>query len=744
MEERKLKQLLNDMSLDEKIGQMVQIPGSFFEEDFVVTGPANFINYTSEELKLAGSVLSVIGADKLRDIQERFMEEHPHHIPLMFMADIINGYRTIFPIPLGQGASFNPGLSEKASEIAASESACAGLHVVFSPMVDLVRDARWGRVMESTGEDPYLNSMFAKAFVEGYQGKPGNDGHPVLTERGNLSACVKHFAAYGAPVAGRDYNTVELSERTLKEEYLPSYKAALDSGCEMVMTSFNVLSRIPATGNIRLMRDILRKEWGSEAVLISDWGAIGELVSHGVAKDVKEAAYMAIKAGVDIDMCTRCYSGNLKALAEEGRIEEELIDEAVLRILRLKNRLGLFEHPFKDADPSAEKKYILCEDNRKAAREAAAESFVLLKNEGILPLKDTETTAFIGPFADSPMIHGAWSIYADEKDAVSIKDGAEKAGFTSRFAKGCALSADYPLIGMGRKACGFIEEDGDDELIKEAVELAKASETVVLTVGELNIMSGEASSRGMLDIPKRQKRLLKEVSAVNRNIITVLFTGRPLDLREISELSKAILVVWQPGSEGGNAICDVLSGKKCPSGKLPMSFPYSVGQVPVYYGELSTGRAYKEGDENKFLSKYIDIPNSPLYPFGFGLGYSETEISDITLDKNDIRMGSKDSIRASVVLKNKGEREAGEVVQLYIHDEFASAARPVRELKGFQKVFLKPGEEKKIEFEITEDMLCFWGEDPSKGMTFGAEKGDFTVFIGLSSDTGNKASFSLS
>ncbi len=744
MEEIRLKQLLADLSLDEKIGQMVQIPGLYFEKDFVITGPANFINYTEEEVRLAGSVLSVVGADKLRGIQDRFLEEHPHHIPLMFMADIINGYRTIFPIPLGQGASFNPELSKKAAQIAALESAYAGLHVLFSPMVDLVRDARWGRVMESTGEDPCLNSMFARAIVEGYQGEKKAGGRPELTTEGNVSACIKHFAAYGAAMSGRDYNTVELSERTLREEYLPSYKEAIDAGCEMVMTSFNVLSRIPATGNKWLMRDILRKEWGFDGVLISDWGAIGELVNHGIAENEKEAAYRALLAGVDIDMCTRCYSGSLKALVKEGRIKEELIDEAVFRILKLKNQLGLFEHPYKDADPSAEKKYILCGDNRKAAREAASESFVLLKNDGLLPLSDTETTAFIGPFSDSAVIHGAWSIYADAKDSVSIKDGAKKAGFKSRFAKGCALSADYPLIGLGRKECEFIDEAGDEELIREAVELAKASKTVVLTLGELNLMSGEASSRGMLDIPKRQQRLFKEVSAVNPNIVTVLFTGRPLDLREISEASKALLVVWQPGSEGGNAICDILSGKISPSGKLPMSFPYSVGQVPVFYGELTTGRPLTPDTSNKFLSKYIDIPNSPLYSFGFGLSYSEFEVSEVSLDKKAVAMGSKEGIKASVILKNKGKMEACEVVQMYIRDKFASVARPVKELKGFKKICLKPGEERKVEFEITEDMLGFWGEDETSGNTFRAEKGDFIVYIGTSSDTKNKAEFSLS
>ncbi|MCR5790120.1 MAG: beta-glucosidase BglX [Lachnospiraceae bacterium] len=741
MQESRLKELLSDLTIEEKVGQLVQIPGSFFEEDFVITGPANAMNFTKEDLRLAGSVLSVVGAEKLTDIQKRFMDEHPHHIPLLFMADIINGYRTIFPVPLAQGASFHPALSKKAAEVAALESAYAGLHLLFSPMVDLSRDARWGRVMESTGEDPYLNSLFAAAIVEGYQGGKGADGHPALTEKGRLSACVKHFAAYGGAIGGRDYNTVELSERTLREEYLPSYQAAVEAGTETVMTSFNVLNRIPASGNRHLMRDILRQEWGFDGVLISDWAAIAELVSHGIAEDQKEAAYLAMQAGVDIDMCTRCYAGNLKELVEEGRIPETRLDEAVLRVLRLKNRLGLFEDPFKDADASQEKTYILCNENRKLSREAAAESFVLLKNEGALPLTDTDSTAFIGPFTDSARINGAWSIFAGEKDAVSIEAGIKNAGFSSKTAKGCLFSADYPLQGMGGKNADYLSDEKEEEaLLQEAVRLAGACETVVLTLGELNIMTGEAASRGMLDIPSKQQRLLREIYKVNQNIVTVLFTGRPLDLREVSALSKALLVVWQPGSEGGNAICDVLSGKVSPSGKLPMSFPYCVGQVPVYYNELSTGRRYREGDPNKFLSKYIDIPNAPLYPFGFGLSYSAFAISEIMLDRDILPMGSGESIHASVTVKNTGEREAAEVVQLYIRDEVASTARPVRALKGIEKVFLKPGEEKKVSFAISEDMLRLYGADDE----FRAEKGDFTIYIGNSSETENAARFSLS
>ncbi len=740
MEESKLNALFGQLSLEEKIGQLVQIPGSFFEEDFIITGPDNYLNYSEEELLLAGSVLSITGAGKLKAIQKRFMEKHPHHIPLIFMADIINGYKTIFPIPLGQGASFNPALSEKSARIAAKEASAAGIQLLFSPMVDLVRDPRWGRVMESTGEDPYLNSVFAKAIVEGYQGKKGSDGHPDLLKKGYAASCVKHFAGYGAPVGGRDYNTVELSDRTFRDDYLASYYAAVEAGTESLMTSFNLLNRIPASGNTYLMRQILREEWGFEGVLISDWAAIAEMVNHRVAENEKEAALLAINAGVDIDMCTHCYVGNLKSLVEEGRVKESLIDEAVLRVLHLKNRLGLFENPYKDADEEDEKTFILCNEHRETAREASEESFVLLKNENMLPLGGLENTALIGPFAQSRMINGAWSIFAGEDDAVSVEEGMKNTGWIGKTAAGCVLSTDYPKEGMARQTC-YVEPDSerDEKLLKEALELADKSDTVIMTIGELNLMTGEASSRGMLDIPSMQMKLLRSVAQVNPNIVTVLFTGRPLDLREISSLSKAVLVVWQPGTEGGNAIADILTGKISPSGKLPMSFPYCVGQVPVYYSEMSTGRPCMKGDPNQFVSRYADIPNDPLYPFGFGLTYSEFTISGPALSSDRLAQGSGEVLEASVLVKNTGEREAKEVVQMYIRDEFASAARPVRELKGFEKVSLKPGEAKRVVFPIREEMLAFTGSDNVRK----AEKGDFTVYIGNSSEADQSLRFSL-
>ena len=734
MDRNDLIRLLEDMSLEEKIGQLVQIPGSFFEDDFIITGPANYINYTGEDLALAGSVLSILGAGKLRAIQKRFMDNHPHHIPLIFMADIINGYRTVFPIPLGQGAMFNPQLSRECAAIAAEESAASGVQLVFSPMADLVRDARWGRVMESTGEDPYLNSVYTKALVEGYQG----EGSDNLRAKGRVSACVKHFAAYGAATAGRDYNTVELSDRTFRDEYLPSYKAAVDAGCDSLMTSFNVLNRIPSSGNNYVLRTILREEWGYDGVVISDWAAINELVTHRIAGDEKEAAYLAINAGVDIDMCTRCYCGHLKELVEEGRVDERLIDESVLRVLTLKNKLGLFENPYRDMDEEKEKTFILCDDNRAASRRAAAESFVLLKNDGILPVCNGEKVAFIGPFTDTRELNGSWSIFAGSEDNMTIEEVLRAENLDYVTAKGCRFGADYPLMGMGgADQFDELSPEAEEELLTQAEEAARGADKVILTLGESNHMTGEASSRGFIEIPRIQQRLLRRVAAVNDNIAVVLFTGRPLDIREISDTVKSVLVVWQPGTEGAGAIVDVVTGKISPSGKLPMSFPYCVGQVPVYYNELSTGRPYSAGNDNKFLSKYIDIPNAPAYPFGFGMSYSAFDISEVRLDKSVLSKG--DTIKAEVTVKNTGSVKAAEVVQMYIRDEYASVARPVRELKGFTKIELEPGEERAAVFDINEDMLRFTGADD----VYRAEEGMFTVYIGNDSTTENEAKFEL-
>ena len=731
MEQNKLRELLESMSIEEKTDQLLQVSGIFYEEDGVITGPANTMGYTEEEIEQAGSVLGSVGAEKLKNIQREYMKKQPHRIPLIFMADIINGFKTVFPIPLAQGCSFEPEMSRRCAEIAAKESAASGLHLTFSPMVDLARDARWGRVMESTGEDPYLNRCFARAMVEGYQGVH------ELREKGRIASCVKHFAAYGAPMAGRDYNTVELSERTLRDDYLPSYKEAVDAGTAMVMTSFNTLDRIPSSGNKKLLRDILRGEMGFKGVVISDWASIEEMCNHGIAQNREEAARLAMEAGVDIDMMTGCYCKNLRKLIEEGKIEAALIDEAVFRILNLKNELGLFENPYKDADEKEEKEILLCKEHRNEARRAALETFVLLKNEGVLPLKNEEKVAFIGPYVSNCEIYGAWSMFGRPETTVSAEMGIKsRSGINAEFLTGCAMLNEFDGLEYMK---GKGEETGNEseQLLEEAEEEAQKADKVVLFLGEHRMQSGEAASRADISLPECQMELFRKVRAVNQNVAVVLFTGRPLDIREISRYAASVLVVWMPGTEGGNAIADVLYGDVSPSGKLAMSFPYCVGQVPVFYGQFATGRPYKEGTDEKYVSRYLDIPNKPLYAFGYGLSYTEFQIGKVCLSAS--HMNREGVILASVQVKNIGGMKGKEVVQLYIQDVCASVVRPVRELKGIKKIELFPGEEKTVSFEIREEMLRFQNVD----MNYLSEPGEFKIFIGNSSETENGAIFVL-
>lgn len=735
MDRDKLIELLEDMSLEEKIDQLLQVCSYYYEKEGVITGPENSAGFSEEEIQNAGSVLGGGGAKLLRRIQENYMKKQFHHIPLLFMADVINGYRTIFPIPLAQGATFNPEIVRKAAAISAKESAAAGLHLTFSPMVDLVRDARWGRVMESTGEDTFLNSCFSKAMVEGYQGKG------ELKEKGRIAACVKHFAGYGAPMAGRDYNTVELSERTLREDYLPAYQAGIDAGCASVMTSFNTLDRIPSTGNKKLLRDVLRDEMGFDGVVISDWAAIEELIHHGMAGDKKEAAALAIEAGVDIDMMTTSYCANLKKLVEENKIDERLINEAALRILELKNKLGLFENPYKDADEAQEAEIVLCEEHRKVAKDIAIEAMVLLKNDNILPLqKEGQSIAVIGPHVNNKWISGVWSIFAKKDENVTVEEGIKNLEIKDvTFSKGCGFIDPDSGIDTYHNNQNILEDSKiADQLLEEALQNAKKADVVVMPLGEIAIQSGEASSRANIDIPKVQMDLFEKIYEVNQNIVVLLFSGRPLTIKNLSEKAKAVMEVWLPGTEGGNAIADVLFGNANPSGKLSMSFPYSVGQIPVYYSEFHTGRPYSDEQKNvKYLSKYLDIPNAPLYPFGYGLSYTSFEISQVTLNKQELKKG--EDIKASVTVKNVGKVTGKEVVQMYIQDKKGSVARPIRQLKGFQKVDLQPGEEIEVMFTITEEMLRFYDIN----MNFTSERGEFVIYIGNDSCTQNQQEFVL-
>lgn len=719
-----LQELLDDMSLAEKIGQMNQVIGSFYTGESVATGPMADKGFTEENIGLAGSVIGVSGADAAKRIQKGYMEKHPHQIPLLFMLDVINGYRTVFPIPLGQGAAFEPELSMRCARMAAQEAAVSGVHVTFSPMADLVRDARWGRVMESTGEDPYLNSLYAAAMVRGYQGED-------LRKAGSVAACVKHFAGYGAPDAGRDYNTVELSEHTLRQFYLPAYEAGIQTGAALVMTAFNTIDGIPATGNRRLMRQILREEMGFDGVLISDWAAIEEMLCHGYCADRTQAAQRAVTAGVDVDMMSGVYAEQLTALVQDGKVPEALIDEAVMRILTLKNALGLFEAPFKDADEEKEKQIILCEEHRALAREAARKSFVLLKNEGVLPLSDKKKTAYIGPYVDSRNLMGAWSITGETKDVATLRESVleQCADTDAVFCCGC------PMTDSGRKLEGFLEctdemvsAEEQQRMMDEAVEAAKACGQVVLLLGEDRRQSGEAASSAGIQIPGIQQELLDRVCAVCDQVAVVLFSGRPLDIRQIAEKAQAVLLAWMPGTEGARALVDVLSGRYSPSGKLPMSFPYCVGQVPVHYNEYPTGSPHVPGkDKDRFRSKYLDIPNSPLYLFGFGLTYTSFSVSPVVLDRD--HMTKDEILTASVTVRNTGSVEGTETVQLYIRDVAASVVRPVKELKGFCKVTLQPDEQQNVRFFITEKELCFLTENGR----WESEPGAFEVFIGTSS-----------
>ncbi len=736
MELRDLEKLLSEMTLEEKVGQMVQIPGNMLTEGGLITGPTDSIEMTKETAGLIGSVLSKVGAQDLHDIQEKFMAEHPHHIPLLFMYDVINGLETICPIPLAQGCTFSEELVEAAARVAAKESAAAGLHVTFSPMLDLVRDARWGRVMESTGEDAWLNAQLGKAMVRGYQGSSKMAGDALdLKKEGNIAGCIKHFAAYGAPEGGRDYDTVELSERTLREEYLPAYQAAVEEGCVMVMTSFNTINHIPSTGNKWLMRKVLREEMGFDGVLISDYSAVDELINHGIAQDSKEAAKLAIMAGVDIDMVSNAYVKYLAELVREGEVPEQLVDEAVMRILKLKNDLGLFENPHKDGSIEKEREVIGCKEHRALARKMAAASFVLIKNEEILPLdkKADERIALIGPYADNVEMYGSWSFPARPENTVTLKQGFAWKKENIVCVQGSYLQGEGQCTRYGGKEEQSIQVSG--RMLQEAVETARTVDKVILCLGEHRDHSGEAGSRACIQIPQNQMELLKAVHEVNPNIVTVLFSGRPLEIKEIQEMSKALLMVWMPGTEAGNAIADVLFGEVAPQGRLAMCLPRTVAQAPIYYNKFRTGRPNQTGTRVGFVNGYIDESTMPLYPFGYGLTYTKFTYSPVILDKTEVF--AEDVVKAKVTLTNEGAHAGTETVQLYLQDVKGSVVRPVKMLRGIKKVELQPGESAEVVFEIKEEMLRFYNID----MDYVSEPGEFRVFIGPDSQTENGASY---
>ena len=718
MGEHQLKNLLDQMTLEEKVGQLVQLATPFFKgasDRGEITGPMVHMNIDEEDIKRTGSVLGASGAKETINIQKVHMEENRLGIPLLFMSDIVHGFKTIFPVPLAIGCSWDLDLAEKSASIAAREAAVAGVHVTFAPMVDLSREPRWGRVMEGTGEDTFLNSQFARSFVRGFQGDLENDPHKV-------ASCVKHFAAYGAPEGGRDYNTVDMSEWMLRESYLPAYKAALDEGAQMVMTAFNIINGMPSTGNEPLMRGLLRDEWNFDGVLISDWGAVKELIPHGVAGNEKQAAEKAMKAGVDIEMMTSCYVNHVEGLIEEGTLEENILDEAVLRILQLKQRLGLFDNPYRGASEKEEETYILSTGNRKASRELASKSIVLLKNEEILPLQKDQKVALIGPFADNTDILGPWSWGGSAEDTVTVASGFSQ-----------YLNENQLLTSAG---CDI--ETGTNEQLEAALQKAQQAEVIVVAIGEHSDMSGEAGCRADIRIPEVQLELLKKIKSLGKPVTAVLFNGRPLDVREVIENADAVIEAWYPGTEGGNALADILFGEVNPSAKLTMSMPYSVGQVPVYYNRYNTGRPKGAPDaQERYVSQYLDIPNEPIFPFGFGLSYSQFEYGELSLSSN--QMLQDEALTISIKVTNTGNYAGEEIVQLYIRDLVGEVVRPLRELKDFEKVYLNPGEAKVVQFTLTEEQLRYYHAN----LEHKSDAGEFEVFVGPNSRDAKSQVFML-
>ncbi|AJW64715.1 beta-glucosidase BglX [Elizabethkingia bruuniana] len=719
-------QLIAKMTLDEKIGQL-NLPSS---GDFT-TGQAQSSDIGKKiEQGLVGGLFNIKGVGKIRDVQKVAVEKSRLKIPMIFGMDVIHGYETTFPIPLGLSASWDMDLIQRSAQIAAQEASADGINWTFSPMVDVSREPRWGRVSEGSGEDPYLGSQIAKAMVYGYQGKD-------LSLKNTILACVKHFALYGAPEGGRDYNTVDMSHIRMFNEYFPPYKAAVDAGVGSVMASFNEVDGIPATGNKWLMDDVLRKQWGFNGFIVTDYTGINEMIQHGMG-DLQQVSALAMNAGIDMDMVGEGFLTTLKKSISEGKVTEQQITTAARRILEAKYDLGLFDDPYRYTDEKRSKTEVFNKANREEARNIAAQSMVLLKNDKqILPLKASGTVAVIGPLANNnENMTGTWSVASRTKDAVSIMTGLKETvkGVNFIYAKGSNVFYDAK---MEEKATMFGKVSNRDSrskeaLLKEAVETAKKADVVVLAMGETAELSGESSSRANIEIPQAQKDLLAELKKTGKPIVMVLFTGRPLVLNDENKQADAIVNAWFAGSEAGYAIADVLYGKVNPSGKLPMTFPRSVGQVPIYYNAKNTGRPLSDDKSDKcefekFRSNYIDECNTPLFPFGYGLSYTSFGYSDVQLSKT--QLSGNDQLTASITLTNNGKYDGNEVVQLYIRDMVGSVTRPVKELKGFQKVFLKAGESKKVSFTITPEDLKFYNSE----LKYDWEAGEFDIMIGTNS-----------
>ncbi|MEY4011079.1 MAG: hypothetical protein RIT22_203 [Bacteroidota bacterium] len=729
-----VSELLSKMTLEEKIGQL-NLPTS----GDITTGQANSSNVAKsiEEGKVGG-LFNIKSVRKIKEVQKIAVEKSRLKIPLLFGMDVIHGYETTFPIPLGMSCTWDMKLIERSAQIAAQEATADGINWTFSPMVDISKDPRWGRVSEGSGEDPYLGSQIAKAMVNGYQ---QND----LSKNNTLLSCVKHFALYGAAESGRDYNTVDMSKIRMYNEYFPPYKAAVDAGVGSVMASFNEIDGIPATGNKWLMTDVLKKQWGFNGFVVTDYTGLSEMIPHGMG-DLQTVSALALNAGIHMDMVSEGFLTTLKQSFQENKITLEQIDHAVRLILNAKYDLGLFENPYKYCDENRAKTEIFTKNNREEARKTAAQSLVLLKNNNhVLPLKKSGTIAVIGPLADAKEnMAGTWSVATKMENSISLLAGIkELAGNSTKvlYAKGSNLDADAAFEERATMFGKSLYRDSrtQDELTAEALNIANQSDVIVAALGESAEMSGESSSRTKLEIPTVQKELLQALLKTGKPVVLVLFTGRPLVLNQENETVPAILNAWFAGSEAGYAIADVLFGNENPSGKLTMTFPRSVGQVPLYYSHKNTGRPLmnQEGKFEKFRSNYLDERNEPLFPFGYGLSYTNFEYSNWTISSDTMNFNEK--IKVSVDVTNTGTYDGQEVVQLYIRDVVGSVTRPLKELKGFQKIEIKKGEKKTIRFEISVEDLKFYNSD----LEFAAEPGDFQAFLGADSSTNKFMSFKL-
>jgi len=729
-----IAELMSKMTLDEKIGQL-NLPTS----GDITTGQANSSNVAKNIAEgKVGGLFNIKSVQKIKEVQKIAVEKSRLKIPLLFGMDVIHGYETTFPIPLGLSCTWDMNLIERSAQIAAKEASADGINWTFSPMVDVSRDPRWGRVSEGSGEDPYLGSQIAKAMVNGYQQKD-------LSKNNTILACVKHFALYGAPEGGRDYNTVDMSHIRMFNDYFPPYKAAVDAGVGSVMASFNEIDGIPATGNKWLMTDVLRKQWGFKGFVVTDFTGIPEMIEHGMG-DLQTVSAMSLNAGVEMDMVGEGFLGTLKKSLDEKKVTIETIDNAVKLILEAKYDLGLFHDPYKYCDEKRAKTEIFTADSRKEARSIAAQSLVLLKNQNqVLPLKKSGTIALIGPLADAKEnMPGTWSVATKMENAVSLLAGIKAvAGNSTKvfYAKGSNLDYDETFETNATMFGKTLNRDPrpKEELIAEALKIANQSDVIVAALGESAEMSGESSSRTNLEIPQSQKDLLDALLKTGKPVVLVLFDGRPLVLTEENKTVPAILNVWFAGSEAGYAIADVLFGDVNPSGKLTSTFPRSVGQLPIYYAHKNTGRPLSntEGKFEKFRSNYIDERNEPLFPFGFGLSYTTFDYSNLKISSDKMNFGGK--LKVTVDVTNTGNYDGKETVQLYIRDLVGSVTRPVRELKGFQKITLKKGEKQTVTFDISVEDLKFYNSD----LQFVAEPGQFDIFVGGSSTADKKVSFEL-